>query len=116
VTDHIAGIESSPDTGARGVPRMNSSEDYTDGERDVDGREVWFTTGSQELYGQETLRQMAAQSAKVAAMLDAASSVPVRITRTRCRPGRRDPQGHGGGRRLSDQASPPTASEERYRA
>jgi L-arabinose isomerase len=62
---------------------MNSLEDYTDGERDVDGREVWFPTGGQELYGEETLRQVAAQSAKVTATLDAASSVPVRITRNR---------------------------------
>lgn len=66
---------------------MNSLEDYTDGERDVDGREAWFPTGSQELYGEQTLRQVAAQSAKVTATLDAASSVPVRITRNRCRPG-----------------------------
>jgi L-arabinose isomerase len=50
-----------------------------DGERDFDGREVWFLTGSQELYGEETLRRVAAQSAEVAAMLDAAPAVPVRI-------------------------------------
>src|SRR5580700_4939494 len=50
-----------------------------DGERDFDGREVWFLTGSQELYGEETLREVAAQSAEVAAALDASVSVPVRI-------------------------------------
>jgi L-arabinose isomerase len=50
-----------------------------DGERDFDGREVWFLTGSQELYGEETLREVAAQSAEVAAALDASPAVPVRV-------------------------------------
>src|SRR4051812_1942886 len=34
-----------------------------------DGLEVWFVTGSQTLYGEETLRQVAEQSAQVAAGL-----------------------------------------------
>jgi len=42
-------------------------------------REVWFLTGSQTLYGEETLRQVAEQSQAVAAGLDAAADVPVRI-------------------------------------
>jgi L-arabinose isomerase len=41
--------------------------------------EVWFLTGSQHLYGEETLRQVAAQSAAVAAALEAAPVVPVKI-------------------------------------
>jgi L-arabinose isomerase len=41
--------------------------------------EVWFLTGSQHLYGEETLRQVAAQSAAVAVALDAAPVVPVKI-------------------------------------
>jgi L-arabinose isomerase len=41
--------------------------------------EVWFLTGSQHLYGEETLRQVAAQSSQVAATLQAAHDVPVRI-------------------------------------
>jgi L-arabinose isomerase len=41
--------------------------------------EVWFLTGSQDLYGEETLRQVAAQSTEIAAALQAAPSVPVRI-------------------------------------
>src|SRR5262249_52379159 len=50
-----------------------------DGERGFDGQQIWFVTGSQELYGEETLRQGGAQSAEVAAALDAAPDVPVRV-------------------------------------
>jgi L-arabinose isomerase len=35
-------------------------------------KELWFLTGSQDLYGDETLRQVAEQSQQVAATLDAA--------------------------------------------
>ncbi len=42
-------------------------------------REVWFLTGSQTLYGEETLRQVAEQSQEVARALDASPDVPVRI-------------------------------------
>ncbi len=42
-------------------------------------REVWFLTGSQDLYGEDTLRQVAAQSQEIARALDASSDVPVRI-------------------------------------
>ena len=42
-------------------------------------REVWFLTGSQDLYGEETLRQVAEQSQEVARTLDEAADVPVRI-------------------------------------
>jgi L-arabinose isomerase len=45
----------------------------------LDGYEVWFLTGSQHLYGEETLRQVAAQSQAIAETLDAASDVPVKI-------------------------------------
>jgi L-arabinose isomerase len=43
------------------------------------GRELWFLTGSQGLYGEETLQQVASQSQRVAAALDAADDVPVRV-------------------------------------
>jgi L-arabinose isomerase len=43
------------------------------------GRQVWFLTGSQELYGEETLRQVAEQSQAVAHALDASGDVPVEI-------------------------------------
>jgi L-arabinose isomerase len=44
-----------------------------------DGREIWFLTGSQGLYGEDTLAQVAAQSQEVVAQLDAAGDVPARI-------------------------------------
>ncbi|HEX2307087.1 MAG TPA: L-arabinose isomerase [Jatrophihabitantaceae bacterium] len=43
------------------------------------GRKVWFLTGSQSLYGQETLDQVAEQSREVAAGLDRADSIPVEV-------------------------------------
>ncbi|GAA1849281.1 L-arabinose isomerase [Myceligenerans crystallogenes] len=43
------------------------------------GREVWFFTGSQDLYGPETLEQVATQSQEVATALDASGDVPARI-------------------------------------
>jgi L-arabinose isomerase len=43
------------------------------------GSEVWFLTGSQGLYGEETLQQVAAQSQRVAAALDESVEVPVRV-------------------------------------
>ena len=42
----------------------------------LDGYEVWFVTGSQTLYGEETLRQVAEQSQAVAAGL---AGLPVRV-------------------------------------
>ena len=41
--------------------------------------EVWFLTGSQGLYGEATLRQVAENSGTIAAALDAAESIPVRV-------------------------------------
>jgi L-arabinose isomerase len=41
--------------------------------------EVWFITGSQHLYGEETLKQVAAHSKIIAASLNDAPQVPVRI-------------------------------------
>lgn len=43
----------------------------------LDGYEVWFATGSQEMYGENTLRQVAEQSRTVVAALD--GTVPVRV-------------------------------------
>ncbi|MCR2783621.1 MULTISPECIES: L-arabinose isomerase [unclassified Microbacterium] len=42
----------------------------------LDGYEVWFVTGSQNLYGEETLRQVAEQSQ---AVVDGMSALPVRV-------------------------------------
>jgi L-arabinose isomerase len=41
--------------------------------------EVWFLTGSQDLYGEDTLRQVAENSKKVAEALDASEAIPVRV-------------------------------------
>ena len=45
-----------------------------------DGKEIWFLTGSQDLYGPETLEQVAEQAKEVVAQLDGAESIPVTIT------------------------------------
>ena len=45
----------------------------------LDRYEVWFLTGSQHLYGPETLKQVADQSRQVAETLGAASGVPVKV-------------------------------------
>ncbi|PSR55759.1 L-arabinose isomerase [Adhaeribacter arboris] len=41
--------------------------------------EVWFITGSQHLYGEETLNQVAEHSQQIAKALDQAEQVPVRV-------------------------------------
>ena len=45
----------------------------------LDRFEVWFVTGSQDLYGEDVLRQVAEQSRQVAAGLDAAAAIPVSV-------------------------------------
>ena len=42
-------------------------------------REIWFFTGSQDLYGPETLEQVAEQSQEVARLLDDAEGMPAKI-------------------------------------
>jgi L-arabinose isomerase len=46
---------------------------------DLKKNEVWFLTGSQGLYGEETLRQVASQSQEIARVLGAAADIPVSI-------------------------------------
>jgi len=41
--------------------------------------ELWFVTGSQHLYGEEALREVAAHAKEVAAGLDASHDIPVRV-------------------------------------
>jgi L-arabinose isomerase len=45
----------------------------------LDHYEVWFLTGSQGLYGEETLRQVASQSRAIADALDASDGIPVKV-------------------------------------
>ncbi|MDR2722491.1 MAG: L-arabinose isomerase [Cellulomonadaceae bacterium] len=42
-------------------------------------QEIWFFTGSQDLYGPETLEQVAQQSQEVARLLDASADVPATV-------------------------------------
>ena len=42
--------------------------------------EIWFLTGSQGMYGEDTLRQVAEQSREVAALLGADGAIPVPVT------------------------------------
>ncbi|MBD0693752.1 L-arabinose isomerase [Streptomyces sp. CBMA123] len=45
----------------------------------LEGREVWFLTGSQGLYGEETLRQVAEQSQRIAETLNRDRTLPVEV-------------------------------------
>lgn len=44
-----------------------------------EGKEIWFLTGSQHLYGEETLRQVAEQSKGVVENLNVSGDIPVNI-------------------------------------
>jgi L-arabinose isomerase len=46
---------------------------------DLQHNEVWFVTGSQHLYGPETLEKVAEHSREIAATLDASTHVPVKV-------------------------------------
>ena len=50
---------------------------------DLSPYEVWFVAGSQHLYGDQALRQVAAHAEQVAATLDASSEIPVSVV---CKP------------------------------
>ena len=46
---------------------------------DLRSYEIWFVTGSQHLYGEETLRQVDGHSKTIAEAFDAAPQIPVRV-------------------------------------
>jgi len=46
---------------------------------DLDKPEIWFLTGSQHLYGEQTLKKVAEDSRRIAASLDASGKLPVRV-------------------------------------
>jgi L-arabinose isomerase len=46
---------------------------------DLSHLEVWFVTGSQNLYGADVLRKVAANSAQVGRALDGAVAIPVQV-------------------------------------
>ena len=49
-----------------------------------DTKEIWFFTGSQDLYGEETLRQVAQQSTEVAEALTPRPRFPPASCGSRC--------------------------------
>src|SRR3954454_23485702 len=46
---------------------------------DIGSNEGWFVTGSQHLYGPETLQTVAEHSAAIAGALDDAAAIPVKV-------------------------------------
>ena len=46
---------------------------------DLKSLEVWFLTGTQHLYGEETLKQVAADSQEIVKALNASANIPVTI-------------------------------------
>jgi L-arabinose isomerase len=46
---------------------------------DLNKYEVWFVTGSQHLYGEETLKQVAEHSKEIALAFDASETIPVKV-------------------------------------
>lgn len=50
---------------------------------DIGTYEVWFVTGSQHLYGEETLRQVASDAAKIAEGLDSSREIPIKVKQVR---------------------------------
>lgn len=48
-------------------------------ENPFDGKEIWFAVGSQDLYGEEALRQVAQQSAEMVDYLNQTGTIPVRL-------------------------------------
>ncbi|SFZ94311.1 L-arabinose isomerase [Flaviramulus basaltis] len=46
---------------------------------DISNKEIWFVTGSQHLYGEETLNQVAKNSQDIAKGLDASNYIPVKV-------------------------------------
>jgi L-arabinose isomerase len=46
---------------------------------EYDQMEIWFLTGSQSLYGEDTLREVAVQSAEVVRLLDESEGIPIRL-------------------------------------
>jgi L-arabinose isomerase len=47
--------------------------------KDLKQLEVWFITGSQDLYGEVTLKQVAEHSKEIAAFFDKSSKIPVKV-------------------------------------
>jgi len=72
---------------------------------DLERQEVWFVTGSQHLYGKEALRQVDANSKKIAEALDASREIPVRVIFKPCSRHRRRSSIFAGSRAVRRTAS-----------
>ncbi|KFF31555.1 L-arabinose isomerase [Bifidobacterium bombi] len=48
-------------------------------ENPYEGKTIWFAVGSQDLYGEDTLRQVAEQSTQIVDSLNATGKIPVRL-------------------------------------
>ena len=48
-------------------------------ENPFEGKEIWFGVGSQDLYGEEALRQVAAHSAEMVDYLNKTGKIPAKI-------------------------------------
>ena len=46
---------------------------------DLKALELWFVTGSQHLYGEETLKQVASHSEQITAAFNSADKIPVTV-------------------------------------
>ena len=44
-----------------------------------EGKEIWFGVGSQDLYGEEALRQVAEQSTEIVDALNSTGRIPVKL-------------------------------------
>ena len=51
---------------------------------DLNSYELWFVTGSQHLYGPETLEQVAEHSKEIARAFSASEHIPSRWSSNRC--------------------------------
>ena len=47
--------------------------------KDLEQFEVWFITGSQDLYGEKTLRQVAVNSEEIVKFINNSSVIPVNL-------------------------------------
>ena len=46
---------------------------------DISHKEIWFVTGSQHLYGEETINQIAKNSQEIAKGLNASNHIPIKV-------------------------------------
>src|SRR5665213_12429 len=71
--------ETKPKTRTRAGPPGRSSRPTRRPMKALGDREVWFVTGSQDLYGPAVLRLANEHAQVIAAALDAATAIPVRV-------------------------------------